>query len=205
LLVLQRTHGRAIDGGCHLPPGPFHRTTLVRCASWQAVVNQDGVERLRIGMDDARDEGRPCSEPEHRQFDFWLGEWEVRDPEGTLVGHNRISRLFDGCGLLEEWRGVSGLRGTSLNVYAAGRGHWHQTWVDAGGTLLLLDGGLRDGAMVLEGTTPGPRHHRISWSLVDGDPDRVRQLWETSPDGQAWSVLFDGRYKRSAAPVGAST
>jgi hypothetical protein len=134
---------------------------------------------------------------EHRHFDFWIGDWEVRDQDGTLVGHNRIRPLFDGTGLREEWRGVSGLRGTSLNVYAARRGVWHQTWVDSNGTLLQLDGGLRDGSMVLEGTTPGPVRHRISWSLVDGDPDRIRQLWETAPDGEDWSVLFDGRYQRT--------
>jgi hypothetical protein len=27
-----------------------------------------------------------CIAPEHRQFDFWLGEWEVRGPAGKLVG-----------------------------------------------------------------------------------------------------------------------
>jgi hypothetical protein len=140
--------------------------------------------------------------PEHRQFDFWLGEWEVRSPEGKVVGHNRVTRLFDATGLREEWAGASGLRGTSLNLYDAARGRWHQTWIDSSGTVLLLDGGLRDGTMVLVGESPADGdpeatvRHRISWSLIDGDPDQVRQHWETSADGASWETAFDGRYRR---------
>ena len=48
---------------------------------------------------------RSCHEPERRQFDFWLGEWEVCDPDGKVVGHNSIAPLYDGCALREEWRG----------------------------------------------------------------------------------------------------
>lgn len=145
-----------------------------------------------------------CAAPEHRQFDFWLGEWEVRDPEGRLVGRNHITTLFDGCALHEEWRGESGHRGTSLNAWSPQRGAWHQTWIDSSGMLLLLDGGLRDGAMVLEGSAPLPDRpervlrHRITWARIDGDPDRVRQHWETSVDADAWETVFDGRYFRVA-------
>ena len=44
-----------------------------------------------------------CDAPEHRQFDFWVGEWEVRDPSGQVVGTNAISRSYDGCLLVERW------------------------------------------------------------------------------------------------------
>lgn len=138
----------------------------------------------------------PCADPARHQFDFWLGEWTVHDPTGRVVGHNRITPLFDGCALREEWQGVGGVRGTSLNTYSAATGRWHQTWVDSGGDLLLLDGGLVDGSMVLEGVNAG-RHHRITWSAAEGSHDDVRQLWETSPDGSSWQTVFDGRYSRS--------
>lgn len=59
-----------------------------------------------------------CNSPAQRQFDFWLGDWEVRDPDGQLVGRNRIRRVVGGCGLREEWRGKSGLVGTSLNAWS---------------------------------------------------------------------------------------
>lgn len=145
---------------------------------------------------------RPCGEPERRTFDFWLGEWEVHDPDGRLVGRNTITSLFDGCALREEWRGESGHRGTSLNAWSPRTRTWLQTWVDSSGLVLELSGGPAGGAMVLEGEAalPGPdepvRRHRITWSRIDGDPDRVRQHWEASTPEGGWETVFDGRYRR---------
>ena len=31
-----------------------------------------------------------------RDFDFWIGEWDVFGPQGRQVGTNSITRLFDG-------------------------------------------------------------------------------------------------------------
>jgi hypothetical protein len=140
--------------------------------------------------------------PGHRQFDFWLGEWMVRDAAGKVVGENRITSQHKGCALLENWTGAGGFTGTSLNIYDAERKKWHQTWVDVGGGLLLLDGGVVDGAMVLTGESPAPDApgktslQRITWTpLPDG---RVRQLWESSNDaGKTWTVAFDGYYTKA--------
>jgi hypothetical protein len=144
-----------------------------------------------------------CGEPERRQFDFWIGDWEVSAPDGTVAGRNRITSLFDGCALREEWEGVSGHRGTSLNAFSPETGRWHQTWTDSSGLTLFLEGGLQNDAMVMEGTAtlpggpaPGPVRQRITWSLLEGDRDRVRQHWEASVDGQTWETVFDGRYRR---------
>ncbi len=45
----------------------------------------------------AAEEPRPCSAPAHHQFDFWVGEWEVRTPDGALAGTNRITGILGGC------------------------------------------------------------------------------------------------------------
>lgn len=139
----------------------------------------------------------PCSSPEHRQFDFWLGDWEVRGPAGKIAGHNTITSTHNGCVLLESWKGNGGVTGSSFNVYDAERRKWRQTWVDSTGGVLDLEGTLADGRMVLA-SAPAPKSgaiSRITWErLPDG---RVRQLWETSPDGGAtWKVAFDGYYSR---------
>jgi len=127
-------------------------------------------------------------------FDFWLGEWEVFDAEGGHVGRNSVTAPYDTGALAEHWRGDSGVEGRSLNSWDPERGCWHQTWIDSSGGMLLLDGGLRDGAMVLTGVTADAQH-RITWT---NDGDGVRQLWETSTDdGVTWSVAFDGRYSRA--------
>ena len=142
-----------------------------------------------------------CSSPEHRQFDFWVGEWTVRSPGGDFLGTNRIVRRWGGCVLQEHWEGAAGGAGESYNLYDRRTGRWHQRWVSSTGSLLELDGGLRDGAMVMEGRTTGPDGavtlHRITWSQVDGDPDRVRQHWQVSTDdGATWDDSFDGIYIR---------
>lgn len=143
-----------------------------------------------------------CEAPEHHQFDFWIGEWTVRGQAGTVVGTSRIEAVLSGCAIVEHWTSSGASRGTSLNFYDRGTREWTQTWIDNAGQPLRLAGALRDGRMVLEGTTPSaagsPRaRHRISWTPLEGGD--VRQLWETSADnGATWTITFDGRYTRTA-------
>ncbi len=144
----------------------------------------------------------PCDTAEFRQFDFWVGHWDVTDPDGNTVGHNRIDAILNGCALQENWTGGSSFRGHSFNIYDRARGVWHQTWVDSSGALLQLEGGLLDGAMVLEGTRYSPKRNapvqdRISWTPnADGS---VRQHWQSSVDGGAsWQTVFDGLYRHAA-------
>jgi len=139
-----------------------------------------------------------CETPEYRTFDFWLGEWDVRTPDGKLAGINRIVREYGGRVLHERYVTDRGYSGESLNTYDAGRKVWHQTWVDSSGTLLLLEGGLHNGSMVLEGQTVGTdaqvTGHRISWTPnADGS---VRQVWESTDAKGEWSIVFDGMYTR---------
>lgn len=143
-----------------------------------------------------------CASPDHRAFDFWVGRWEVFDATGTRRGTNTVRSTLGGCVLHESYATPGGYAGESFSLYDASRGVWHQSWVDNGGLLLDLEGGLRDGRMVLEGVTVGPdggeSTNRITWSRLDDTGDRVRQLWEVSRDGGAtWTVAFDGEYRRS--------
>ena len=141
-------------------------------------------------------DSKPCAAPEHRQFDFWLGEWEVRTPGGKLAGANTIRRRLNGCVLQETWSGAGGHHGNSYNIYDASRHRWHQTWVDDDGTLLQLDGTFTGGRMVLIGETVDsagkPVKQRITWEQLDDG--KVRQRWDSSPDGRSWQVVFEGIY-----------
>lgn len=139
-----------------------------------------------------------CDSPMHRAFDFWIGEWNVYGPKGKLVGTNRITREQRGCVLHEHYNTSRGYSGESLNIYDAPRKAWHQSWVDSDGLLLLLEGGFRDGKMILEGQTTGidgkVTKHRITWTPnVDGS---VRQFWESTDAKDQWIVAFDGKYVR---------
>lgn len=140
-----------------------------------------------------------CAGPEFRAFDFWLGDWKVRTPDGKLAGSNSIAREYGGCVLHERYDTGRGYSGESLNIYDAGKKVWHQTWVDTSGTLLLLEGSLRNGSMVLEGQTVGAdaqvTKHRITWTPnADGS---VRQWWESTDAKGQWTTAFDGAYTRN--------
>jgi hypothetical protein len=138
-----------------------------------------------------------CSTAPYREFNFWLGDWNVADPQGHREGTNDVTSIQGGCVLQEHWVDADGSTGTSFNIYDSAGKRWHQTWVDSHGGLLLLDGGIVDGAMVLSGShlarTGKSVTDRITWTKIDGG--KVRQVWDRSADGgKSWSNVFDGIY-----------
>lgn len=139
-----------------------------------------------------------CTTAQQRQFDFWIGDWDVT-VGGQPAGRNRIERILEGCALLENWTGAGGMSGKSLNFYDAQRGQWHQTWIDDRGGSLGLDGTFADGKMVLNGSKKNPASGKTTFNRITWTPlpsNQVRQLWETSSDGKSWTVAFDGLYSR---------
>ena len=140
-----------------------------------------------------------CSSAEHRQFDFWLGEWNVTQGDKP-AGRNIIRSILNGCAISEEWSGTGGFKGNSLNFYNADTKRWHQTWIDSQGQSLVLEGQLEAGSMTLQSVAADsmPRH-RITWTPM---PDKsVRQLWQVRDTPESdWRTLFDGKYSARAAP-----
>jgi hypothetical protein len=162
------------------------------------LINLMGAAMITVPGATAPAAAGACETKEHRQFDFWLGEWNVHTPDGKLAGTNRITREYAGCVLHEHYDTGRGYSGESLNTYDAGRKMWHQSWVDNGGMLLLLEGGLRGASMVLEGQTTAAdgkvTRHRITWTPnADGS---VRQHWESTDAAGQWTTAFDGKYTR---------
>ncbi|MDH5255549.1 MAG: hypothetical protein OEW72_06480 [Gammaproteobacteria bacterium] len=161
-----------------------HRMNLLRAAT------------LLLAGTAAQAAGNDCADPRARHFDFWIGDWQVVNANGTVAGRNRIEAILDGCVLQETWAGTSGSAGTSLNFFDTGRGKWRQFWVWREGTTLELEGGLVNGAMVMEGDSleDGAQVlNRITWTRRSGG--KVNQLWEVSADnGKTWKSIFDGMY-----------
>jgi hypothetical protein len=135
-----------------------------------------------------------------RAFDFWVGRWEVRAPDGTLVGTNTVTKRDGGCSIQERWEGSGGSTGTSVSFYLPSRDEWRQVWTGSGGTLFDITGRADGDTMRLEGTLEYVETNQVvafrgTWTqAADG---RVRQrLEEFDLIAQTWVVWFDGFYRR---------
>jgi hypothetical protein len=147
----------------------------------------------------AEHQKHPCKySSEARQFDFWVGEWEVFNPAGQKAGTNSVQLFSDGCGLMENWMGSVGGDGKSINFYDSGTGRWYQSWIGSGGGALRYAGSFKDGAMRFEGeTVAGGKKtlQKLTFSKID--ENTVRQLAETSADeGKTWAISYDFKYVR---------
>jgi hypothetical protein len=149
----------------------------------------------------------PCrAGPEARQFDFWLGDWDVypfqapMGPGTPVLGRNRVELQLESCLVMENWTAAGpGGTGKSMNFWDTNRGKWRQVWVADGGGSLDYSGEFRDGAMRFEAWTAAPNGGRVMQKLTffPIHADTVRQLFETSADsGRSWQPGFDGRYVR---------
>ena len=141
---------------------------------------------------------QPNSDREvYRQFDFWIGDWDVFDGKGRKVGSNTITKDQKGFLLTEKWSNTDGGTGTSINYYDPSEQKWKQTWVDAGGNIVHYSGGLRSGKMSFDGrlTRPNGEVFACRVSYTQNKDGSVRQLIEHSnTDGRTWIIYFDGRY-----------
>jgi hypothetical protein len=147
---------------------------------------------------DAPNDAPTAADPRFRAFDFWVGTWDARTPDGTLQGRNRITIELGGAAIVERWSGASGYRGMSLNRYDRGSDTWRQTWVDDQGEVIeFRDGRAAGGRVVFAADDPDGGRRRLTFE--DGGPDAFRQLSERSDDdGATWSVEYDFRYSRVA-------
>ena len=151
----------------------------------------------------------PCVTGPSRQFDFWLGQWQVTSAAGKIVAGSRIESDLDGCVVTERWLPINGLHGRSLNSYDAAVGQWRQTWVPEqgpGSRPLRLSGSLGDDGIM---RMAGVRHHwfygfpyfdTYSWTPLDA----THVLQTAKADIPALNVHFAGAftYERAASLPG---
>jgi hypothetical protein len=140
-------------------------------------------------------EATGCAASPYRQFDFWIGDWDAFDVDNPnkVVARTRVTRILGGCVLLEDYQGADGHFGQSFTIFDSSRNRWHQTWVTNQGTLLTIEGGLKDGNMVLQGAERTKnnvtRQIRGTWKAV---PEGVRETAVISTDGgKTWTPWFD--------------
>jgi hypothetical protein len=137
-----------------------------------------------------------CATPEYREFDFWVGDWDVFETGSPKkVADARVDRILDGCVLHEDYRDADGHRGQSFTNYDAARRVWHQSWVTNRGESLEIEGNVERGDMVLGGKDRAAGTLlRGVWKPVNG---AVRETAVTSSDGgKTWKPWFDIVFRR---------
>lgn len=142
----------------------------------------------------------PCSSPEARQFDFWVGDWDLTWEGGK--GTNSVQAILGGCVIQENFDGRNaegkGLVGMSHSVYNPARGKWLQTWVDNQGGYLDFEGGWSDGKMILsrEASRNGQDflQRMVFQNIGENELD---WNWERSDDGgKTWTTNWAIHYVR---------
>lgn len=147
----------------------------------------------------------PCRhDPHFREFDFWVGDWDVRPTGQVALGppaRNTVTLDDNDCVVTEHWNAPSGSEGQSFNIFDRSYGVWRQTWVDNSGGQHDYRGRLVDGNMVFTGDTPAPNGERgripTRLTFFRLGKDSVRQFSETSTDsGRTWQTNYDLMYIR---------
>lgn len=136
-----------------------------------------------------------------RQFDFWIGDWDVFTQQGQKTGTNLIQRTENGCLLLENWNGALGGTGKSMNFFDTNLKMWREIWVDNRGSSSEYTGQYRDSVMDFRGemTMPDQRKVKKRLRFFFMTPDKVRQFAEQSyDDGKTWQTTYDFIYIRKS-------
>lgn len=149
----------------------------------------------------AQDQAPPsqCKSPESRQFDFWVGDWEVVKTGTTDArGLSSVQLILGDCVILENYT-YKTYAGKSLNVYNASLKKWQQFWVDNTGQPVEFIGEYKDQEMKLTAESLDAKDNktlrRMTFSQIG--EGRVRQLGENSKDnGKTWTVTYDLTYTK---------
>jgi tetratricopeptide (TPR) repeat protein len=144
----------------------------------------------------------PCSADAHsRQFDFWIGEWDVYQTNTkNLVGHSIIQSISGGCAILENWTSLAGAHnGKSINYYDTVSKTWEQDWVGSSGDIQRYTNGKYENEKMTFTYTSTQNGQKVLGNFIfyNLGADKVRQFQDISvDDGKTFQVSYDFTYIR---------
>lgn len=161
-----------------------------------------------------------CGSAEAREFDFWIGDWDIRQKilrqDGTwleLDAETSVAATLDGCALVEHWTGSvqffwegmqapEPMQGLSVRAFDPESRKWHIYWMDTRTPSFgspytgAFDSGR--GEFFREWETPqGSRTGRITFSDMTADAVRW-ELAVSSDAGDSWTPLWIMEMRRAA-------
>ena len=152
----------------------------------------------------------PCSGPEYRQLDFWVGEWDLEftQPDSTIgKATNRITKdEYGTCAISEHFvqpgGGADGsdFIGGSYSTYDTQTKSWRQMWVDNAGGMFDLRGGPVTGqrhTFELTNIEPrGPKKATLRMIWEDVTADSLTWRWQAKNADGSWTDRWVLHYKR---------
>jgi tetratricopeptide (TPR) repeat protein len=191
---------RAIKALKDAADGGFLQTDRVQNdTEWNPLRNDPQFIALE---NEVKHNATPCEDAEFRQFDFWIGDWDVTSTgDGVPRGSSHIAKEMGGCVIWENWTSAgSSYFGKSYNTYNVNLHRWEQYWVDNSAGTIFFYGNLKDGVMdywtddVAQSNGQKLRRHLQFFNL---GPGKVRQFSQGSTDGgKTWQVEYDLTYNR---------
>jgi hypothetical protein len=157
--------------------------------------------QLQKPADDAR---YPCRDV--HTFDFWVGTFDAtpwNNPAASRRGELHNTREYEGCVIVERWKGYDGSAGMSMAFYDVNRRLWRMIWNSDSNQSNDLEGSYSDAAMRFTGWVLDSSGKRLLVSnvLQNVSPDTIRHIYSTSADdGKTWVVKSDGRFVRRKGP-----
>ncbi len=165
-------------------------------------------------------EGPPCTQVEARQFDFWIGHWDITAksrppgseqwiPNDTWI-QTHVRTDLSGCVLIEESIDTIGgdtlVVGLSMTSYNRHLGKFQQLWADQKGYTWEYVGEWEDERMVLylepttaDGESLVPFEKTTQLRMVFGEITARSLVWryEYSTDGgRTWTSTHEALYQR---------
>jgi hypothetical protein len=161
-----------------------------------------------------------CNTPEARQFDFWVGEWDIDQKilqkDGSWLetkAHTSVSPILNGCALEEHWSGevkffwlgmeeIKPMNGFSIRYYNPEKKKWYIHWID-NFNLAFGDGAsgnFKDGKgefLSETDTTNGKRISKITFSDIT-DNSVYWDLAISNDNGNSWTVIWIMEMKRAS-------
>ena len=149
------------------------------------------------------EEKYPCKyDSAYQTLNFWVGNWNVYDLDGKLVGEDKVEKILNDCAIIENWKSSTGGEGKSLFYYNSTTKEWKQVWVTDKATQIggqkekKLIKQMRDGTLVFQGSYLYKNLNILDrTSLTPLKGGRVKQVIEWSKDnGANWNKNFEAYY-----------
>lgn len=153
-----------------------------------------------------------CSAPEHREFDFWIGDWTIKQKILKADGSwfeadatTKISPILGGCALMEEWKGKvlffwegmeepAPLQGFSARAFDPKTKQWVISWMDTRNPRFgEFVGNFKEGRGEFFRKSPAANGKQSTTRVTFSDITPRSVHWDlavSSDDGKTWRMLW---------------